>query len=125
MTRTKTENMKAGALGLSLAPLLIVACTPQLLADVIITEPTGGNNVLADKALNSTNGAAYTALGNIVIAEGLANDFAVGNNQTLILTVATGWEFKAGVGTVSFTGSRNMTAATISVTADTATITFS
>src|SRR5262249_42651622 len=62
---------------------------------------------------------------NIVIAEGLSTDFAAGNNQTLILTVAAGWQFNPGVGTVSFTGSRNMTAAPISVTASTGAVTFS
>ena len=59
-------------------------------AAVVITSPTGGNNVSADKALNSTNGAAFTALGSIVITEGASTDFALGNNQTLILTVADG-----------------------------------
>ena len=59
------------------------------------------------------------------ITEGAATDFAAGNNQTLILTVPTGWRFNPGVGTVTFTGSRNITAATISVTASTLTVTFS
>jgi len=63
-------------------------------------------------------------LGNIVITEGAAADIAVGNSQTLVLTVPPGWQFKAGVGTVSFTGSRDITAATISVTASTATVSF-
>jgi len=93
-------------------------------ANVLITSPTGGNNVPADKALNSTNGTAFTLLGNIVITEGAAADIAVGNSQTLVLTVPPGWQFKAGVGTVSFTGSRDITAATISVTASTATVSF-
>src|SRR6266487_3897275 len=62
--------------------------SPQMWADVLITSPAGGNNVSADKALNSTNGAAFTALGSIVITEGLSTDFALGNNQTLVLTVA-------------------------------------
>src|SRR5213075_651862 len=90
-----------------------------------ITSPTGGNNVSADKALNSTNGAAFTALGNIVITEGAATDFAAGNNQTLILTIPSGWQFNPGVGTVIPTVSRNITAATISVTASNLTVTFS
>jgi hypothetical protein len=94
-------------------------------ANVVITSPTGGNNVSADKAVNSTNGAAFTVLGNLVITEGAATDFAVGNNQTLVLTVADGWQFNPGVGTVTFTGSRNITAASLSVTASTLTVTFS
>src|SRR3989442_543984 len=104
---------------------LIALHSPQLRAAVVITSPTGGNNVSADKALNSTNGAAFTALGNIVITEGAATDFAAGNNQTLILTIPTGWQFNPGVGTASFTGTRNITSASVSVTASNLTVTFS
>src|SRR5881628_1079684 len=71
---------------------LIALHAPQLRADVVITSPTGGNNVSADKALNSTNGAAFTALGSIVITEGASTDWALGNNQTLVLTVPDGWQ---------------------------------
>ena len=69
---------------------LIAFGSAQMQADVTITSPSEGNNIVADKALNSTNGAAFTALGNIVITEGVATDFAAGNNQTLILTVPSG-----------------------------------
>src|SRR5580765_2529603 len=119
MMGTQTENLKARALAL----LLIAACTPQLLANVTITSPTGGNKVSADKALNPPNGAAFTARGNIVITEAAATDFTAGNNQTLILTIPSGWQFNPGVGTVSFTLARNITAATISVTASKLTVT--
>src|SRR5262249_42711816 len=115
--------MKATISRLSLILGLIAFSAPQLRANVNITSPSGGNNLSADKALNSTNGAAFTALGNIVIAEGVASDFGAGTNQTLILTAPAGWQFNAGVGTVSFTGSRNITAATIAVTASNATVT--
>src|SRR5262245_22665332 len=117
--------MKKTVLPIGLILGLFAASSPHLLADVIITQPTGGNNISADKALNSTNGAAFTALGNLVLTEGAAADFAAGNNQTLILTIPTGWKFNPGVGSVSFTGSRNITAATISVTASNLTVTFS
>ena len=115
--------MTAFRIGLVLG--LIAFGSAQLRADVTITSPVGGNNLPADKALNSTNGAAFSALGNIVITEGAATDFAAGNNQTLILTIPSGWQFNPGVGTVNFTGSRNITAATISVTASDLTVTFS
>src|SRR5258706_8078683 len=89
---------------LSLVFGLAVCFTTRLQADVIVTEPTGGQNVPADMALNSTNGAAFTNLGNIVITETTNYaDFAVGNNQTLILTAPDGWRFNAGVGSASFT----------------------
>src|SRR5262249_49435689 len=113
MRRTRTLF----TLRLSLILGLIAFHSSQMRANVAITSPTGGNNLSADKALNSTNGAAFTALGNIVITEGAATDFAAGNNQTLILTPPTGWQFNPGVGTVTFTSSRDIMAATISVTA--------
>ena len=68
--------MKKTTLRLGLVLGLIAFNTPRLLASVTITSPIGGNNVSADKALNSTNGAAFTALGNIVITEGANTDFA-------------------------------------------------
>src|SRR5262245_22588225 len=116
--------MKMPALRLGLVLGLIAFSSSQLLANVVITSPTGGNNLPADKAMNSTNGAAFTALGNIVITEGVNTDFANGTLQTLILTVPNGWRFNAGVGTVSFTSGRNISAASISVGASTATVTF-
>src|SRR5882724_9690971 len=99
--------------------------SPQLLADVIITEPVGGNDISADKSANSTNGAGFTALGNIVLAESATTDFAVGNNKTFTLTLPYGWQFKSGVGTVSFSGSRDLTAASIAVATSSLTVTFS
>src|SRR6266699_1625700 len=115
-------NKTAIRLGLVLG--LIAFSSPQLLANVVITLPTGGNNIPADKALNSTNGAAFTTLGNIVITEGVNTDFANGTGQTLILTLPDGWQFNAGAGTVSFTSGRNISAASISVGTNTATVTF-
>src|SRR5438445_8844757 len=79
-----------------------------VLGDVIITEPAGGNDVSADKSLNSTNGAAFTALGNIVLTEGATTDFGAGNNKTFILTLPSGWQFKSGVGSVSITRRREI-----------------
>src|SRR5258707_3747845 len=109
--------------GLVAGALIFGSC--RMLADVVITEPLGGNDISADKALNSTNGATFTALGNIVIAEGSANDFGVGNNKTLILTLPTGWRFNTSAGSVSFTSSRDITAASISVGTSIVTITLS
>ena len=76
--------------------------------DVIVTEPTGGNDVPADRAMNSTNGAAYTPLGDIVITEGSANDFAPGAGQTLILTIPAGWRFSTTGASVSFVDTRDI-----------------
>ena len=54
--------MKTTALRLGLFLALIGFSSPQLWANVNITSPTGGNNLSADKALNSTNGAAFTSI---------------------------------------------------------------
>src|SRR5215472_4951611 len=96
------ELWKTATIRLSLILGLVAFDSPRTWADVTITEPTGGNNISADMAFNSTNGSAFTAFGNIVITEGLVDDFAAGTNQTFILTAPTGWQFNPGVGSVSF-----------------------
>ncbi len=126
MGRTRKTSPYDNKMKITASLLVLIALTTQSLhANVTITSPTGGNNLSADKALNSTNGAAFTALGNIVITEGATTDFAAGNGKTLILTAPSGWQFKPGTGTVTFTGSRDITAATILVTSAAATITYS
>src|SRR5258708_22791725 len=103
---------------------LVVLCCAEAFANVSVTEPTGGNDISTDKSLNSTNGAGFTALGSIVLTEGANADFAKGTNKTLILTVPGGWQFStAGGGSVTFTGSRDITAASLSVAASTVTLT--
>jgi len=66
----------------------------------------------------------YSTLGNIVLAETSNSNFSTGFNITLILTAPTNFEFKASTGAVSYTPSRNITAATIAVTVSTITITY-
>src|SRR6266481_344852 len=98
----------------------------NLRADVIVTEPTGGNDVSTDKAVNSTNGAGYVALGSIVLTEGATSDFAPVNGQTLILTAPGGWRLNpAAAASVSFLNSRDITAASVAVTTSNITVTFS
>ena len=93
---------------------------------VIITVATNGTNISADKAGNSTSGAAYTALGNIVIAEWSNGDISASQtSKTLILTAPANWRFRAGSGSVSYTTSMDITAASIVVAASTITVTFS
>src|SRR5216684_1045307 len=102
---------------------LVGLCCHDLFADVTVTEPTGGNNISTDKSLNSTNGAGFTALGDIVLAEGLTSDFAAGNGKTFILTLPDGWQFNTAAGaTVSFAANRDITAASVSVTASDVTV---
>src|SRR5437870_10161956 len=103
----------------------LCVCASRVLGQVAVTEPVGGNDISADKSVNSTNGAGFTALGNIVLTETATTDFATGNNKTFILTLPDGWQFNSGVGAVSFAPSRDITAASIAVASDTVTVTLS
>src|ERR1043166_6078694 len=130
MSSTNVRACPGGGLKhASIRPLLVLAAlglySTHLFANVAITQPTGGQNISTDKSLNSTNGAAFTSLGTIVLTEGATTDFAAGNNQTLILSAPSGWRFNAGVGSVTFQGSRDITAASIAVTASSVTVTLS
>src|ERR1043166_4354169 len=102
-------------------------CTPKAEAAVSITAATGGTNLSADLAQNSA-APAFTTLGNIVITEGNANDFASGTSRTLILTAPSGWRFNAGVGTataakVSGNGGNEVAVDGITVTSSNITVT--
>src|ERR1043166_9307801 len=84
--RGKSGNtMRRTAITCALTVALALLSTANALANVNVTTATGGTGLSADLA---TNGAApaFTTLGNIVIAEGTATDFATGTNRTLILT---------------------------------------
>ncbi len=103
--------------GLGLVMGLSVFYSFQLLADVTVTSPSGGQGISADTAFNSTNGAGFSALGDIVITEGAAADFAPGTNKTLILTLPDGWRFNtAAAASASFLNSRDITSASVAVT---------
>src|SRR6266478_443654 len=110
-------------IGLTLG--LAALCFGTALADVTVTEPTGGNGISADTSANSTNGAAFTPLGAIIIAENNPADFSVGTNQTFILTLPLGFQFQtAGAPTTaSFSASGDITKATVAVTSSDVTIT--
>lgn len=88
-----------------------------------VTPASQGTNIPADKSANSVSpaGGTFTTLGDITITEGQRDDISTGG--TIILTAPTGWKFNTGVGTVSFTASRDITAATIAVTSTTITVT--
>lgn len=87
-------------------------------AAVTVTPAPNGN------CLNTSPGA-YISIGNIVITENSNNDFAVQTNTTLILSAPAGFQFNAGAGSVSYIPGRNITAASIAVTATTITVTIS
>src|SRR6185312_5062606 len=67
----------------------------------------------------------YFALGNIIIKENSTSDFAVGSNVTLILSAPANFEFQAGQGSVSYISGNNISSATVAVTTNTITVTYS
>ena len=86
-------------------------------AAVVVTPASG-------TCLNNTPGA-FSTIGNITIQEGTMSDFANESGVTFILSAPAGFEFLAGTGAVSYTASRNFTAAAIVVTSSTITVTYS
>jgi hypothetical protein len=98
---------------------------PYGIAAVSITAATGGTNISADKAANASS-PQTTTLGDIVIQEGGGTFGDFGSpGGTLILTAPSGWQFIAGTETVTYTVSKNITSASISVSSPTTiTVTF-
>jgi hypothetical protein len=85
-------------------------------ATVVVTPALQGN------CLN-VSPAAFLPIGDIIITEGANGDFPTQTNTTLILSAPAGFMFQPGSGNVSFTASRNITAATLNVTLTTITVT--
>ncbi len=102
---------------LLLQTLILIMSVNSAHAAVTVTPASG-------LCLNISPGA-YTGIGNIIINENNNGDFIVGTNRTIILSAPAGFAFQAGVGTVSYTGSRNITSASVVVAAATITVTFS
>ena len=117
-------GMNNRSFGLGLVMGLSVFYSFQLLADVTVTSPSAGQGISADTAFNSTNGAGFSALGDIVITEGAAADFAPGTNKTLILTLPDGWRFNtAAAASASFLNNRDITSASVALTTNDVTVT--
>jgi len=99
--------------------VLFCFCNNEAFSNVTITTATNGTiNTCAFPS-------AYQTLGDIIITEGANGDFTAGTNVTLILTAPTNFSFNAGVGNVTFSASKNITAASIVVTSSIITITYS
>ncbi|NTW33943.1 MAG: hypothetical protein HGB12_15230 [Bacteroidetes bacterium] len=84
-------------------------------ANVTVTAATGGGSLCT---------GGYTTLGIIRIDENNNADIANQSGKTLILTVPTGYEFRPGYGTATYTTLRNISAISMVVTSGTITVTF-
>jgi hypothetical protein len=97
--------------------ILLLAILTTSFAAVSITKPSLTINTCSYPS-------SYNTLGDIIIDENSNGDFSKLTNVTLILTAPANFEFQAGVGSVSYLPSNNISAATISITATTITITY-
>src|ERR1051326_1442193 len=94
-----------------------------------VTVTPGTTSASADTAANATS-PAFTTLPNIELTEGANNDFATPQSGvTLKLDAPSGWQFNAGIGSVSAVNGKDVTATgpnqpTINVTASQITVTF-
>ncbi len=85
-------------------------------AATVVTSATGGT------CLNVTPGA-YKMLSNIILTEAAVTDMSIQAGTTFILTAPAGFQFRPGFGSVVFTAGRDISSATLSVTATTITVT--
>jgi hypothetical protein len=99
--------------------LFVVFLSSSLFAQVNITKPNLSITVCSGYP------SSYNALGNIVITESANGNFTPGTNITFILTAPANFEFQAGVGSVTYAASANITDASIAVTATQITVTYS
>ncbi len=97
--------------------ILLLAMLTTSFANVTITKPS--------LTINTCSYASgYNTLGDIIIDESSNGEFSKQTNVTLVLTAPTNFEFQASIGSVTYLSGNNITAATISVTATTITITY-
>lgn len=83
-----------------------------------------GVNITAPSA--TTCNGSFTTLPDIVITEAANSNFATGTGSVMTFNFqGTGYSFQPGVGSVTFTTGRNITAASITVTATSISVTYS
>lgn len=104
--------------------LYFVLFSSALLANVTITQASGGTNIHRYYALNGST-PKYTTLGDVVIEENSnCNISSNQSNVTLILTAPDNWQFKAGAGSATYRSGGDITGISINVTSKTITVTF-
>ena len=98
--------------------LFFMFLSSSLLGQVSITKPNLSITVCSGYP------STYNALGDIVIAENANANFSTGTSVTFILTAPANFEFQASTGSVTFVASRNISAASIAVTTNQITVTY-
>ncbi|MBL0340998.1 MAG: hypothetical protein IPP71_08780 [Bacteroidetes bacterium] len=86
-------------------------------ANIVVAPATGGN------CLQLAPAGAYTVLSNISITESNVNDFAIQGGTTFILSAPAGFEFKPGVGSMSFNSGNDISSLSLLVTTTSLTVT--
>lgn len=97
--------------------IVLLAMVAQTSNGAVVVTPVTNGSCLA------VSPGPFTTMSNIIWDEGLAGDFAIQSGTTIILTAPAGFQFNPGVGNVVFTTGRDISSATISVTATTLTVT--
>jgi len=93
------------------------------LAQVSITQATGGQNISVDKAVGGSS-EGYTDIGTFTIEDQAAGEFAPGTDRKIYLVPSQAhWQINPSVGTINF-GGTNITAASILVENNVITITY-
>ncbi|HXS58688.1 MAG TPA: PKD-like domain-containing protein, partial [Hanamia sp.] len=108
--------------GVSYAIIFLISGT------VFCSEASAQVSITAPSLTVSTCGTFptnFAALGDIVITETSNSNFASATGQTLILSAPANFEFQAGQGSVSYISGNNISSATVAVTTNTITVTYS
>ncbi|WP_162796040.1 hypothetical protein, partial [Pedobacter nanyangensis] len=85
--------------------LFALFSTTAVLAQVTLTQATGGQNISVEKAVGGPQ-EQFTAIGDIVISDNAATNFSPGNDRRIMLNAPPGWQFETGTVTVSFSGTK-------------------
>ncbi len=96
--------------------LFVSANLKSAFADVIITQPTGGQNISTERSVGGPS-EQFTAIGDIVITDQVGTDFQSGSNRRIRLNAPSGWQFEVGTASAAGTGTRVTSATVIESTA--------
>jgi len=101
--------------------MTLLLCSVYTAEAVVSVMPaSGGTGICSNKAVTGS-APAFTALGLIVITEGLNSDFSIGTN-TLVLYPPAGWQFSTTLPTLTYITGSNITGVSGAVTASALTV---